>query len=224
MLVTFQSPNSHVLYSNTAPVTSGDQAVAIIAALEEEMAKIGPSVGLAATQIGMPFSVAIIRYGGASINLINPTIIEGEREFIHRDEGCMSFPKRRFDVPRFGTIRIKNHILWPSETGTVPIDEDPNKRPIDHKNLPKGMHLVPIESVYVYENHDTDGGGIVSIAVQHEIEHLSGMTIDKKHGSIEKTIAGSVNVGRNDPCPCGSGKKYKKCCLGKPSVPLPAQS
>ncbi|MBB4198513.1 hypothetical protein CCR94_03785 [Rhodoblastus sphagnicola] len=22
------------------------------------------------------------------------------------------------------------------------------------------------------------------------------------------------NVGRNDPCPCGSGKKYKKCCLG----------
>ncbi len=23
-------------------------------------------------------------------------------------------------------------------------------------------------------------------------------------------------AGRNDPCPCGSGKKYKKCCLGKP--------
>ena len=22
-------------------------------------------------------------------------------------------------------------------------------------------------------------------------------------------------VGRNDPCPCGSGKKYKKCCLRK---------
>jgi hypothetical protein len=21
--------------------------------------------------------------------------------------------------------------------------------------------------------------------------------------------------GRNDPCPCGSGKKYKKCCLPK---------
>jgi hypothetical protein len=26
---------------------------------------------------------------------------------------------------------------------------------------------------------------------------------------------GLVKVGRNDPCPCGSGKKYKKCCLGK---------
>ncbi len=25
----------------------------------------------------------------------------------------------------------------------------------------------------------------------------------------------SKKVGRNAPCPCGSGKKYKKCCLGK---------
>ena len=24
-------------------------------------------------------------------------------------------------------------------------------------------------------------------------------------------------IGRNDPCPCGSGQKYKKCCLGKAS-------
>jgi len=26
----------------------------------------------------------------------------------------------------------------------------------------------------------------------------------------------SKAVSRNDPCPCGSGKKYKVCCLGKP--------
>src|SRR5215210_9341998 len=25
-------------------------------------------------------------------------------------------------------------------------------------------------------------------------------------------------VGRNDPCPCGSGKKYKKCCLDRGSL------
>lgn len=30
-------------------------------------------------------------------------------------------------------------------------------------------------------------------------------------------------IGRNDPCPCGSGKKYKSCCFGKPisKKPLP---
>jgi preprotein translocase subunit SecA len=22
-------------------------------------------------------------------------------------------------------------------------------------------------------------------------------------------------IGRNDPCPCGSGKKYKKCCMAR---------
>ena len=26
---------------------------------------------------------------------------------------------------------------------------------------------------------------------------------------------GSIKIGRNDPCYCGSGKKYKKCCLNK---------
>ena len=28
--------------------------------------------------------------------------------------------------------------------------------------------------------------------------------------TVRKTAA--QKVGRNDPCPCGSGKKYKKCC------------
>ena len=27
-----------------------------------------------------------------------------------------------------------------------------------------------------------------------------------------KTVTAEKKVGRNDPCPCGSGKKYKKCC------------
>jgi len=35
---------------------------------------------------------------------------------------------------------------------------------------------------------------------------VKGVTIRKP--------AGVSPVGRNDPCPCGSGKKYKKCCMG----------
>ncbi len=37
-------------------------------------------------------------------------------------------------------------------------------------------------------------------------------------GNVEKTavpIKAGKKVGRNDPCPCGSGKKYKKCCYPK---------
>ena len=34
--------------------------------------------------------------------------------------------------------------------------------------------------------------------------------------TVKKTsVSGKVKVGRNDPCPCGSGKKYKKCCIDK---------
>ena len=47
--------------------------------------------------------------------------------------------------------------------------------------------------------------------------------------AFEKTLreaivpqAKSHKVGRNDPCPCGSGKKYKFCCLNKPKSPLDA--
>jgi preprotein translocase subunit SecA len=29
---------------------------------------------------------------------------------------------------------------------------------------------------------------------------------------VQQVIRSGDKVGRNDPCPCGSGKKYKKCC------------
>jgi len=33
------------------------------------------------------------------------------------------------------------------------------------------------------------------------------------HRSIAPFVRSGPKIGRNDPCPCGSGKKYKKCCL-----------
>jgi len=34
-----------------------------------------------------------------------------------------------------------------------------------------------------------------------------------KRQATSSTPSSPARVGRNDPCPCGSGKKYKKCCL-----------
>ena len=31
-----------------------------------------------------------------------------------------------------------------------------------------------------------------------------------------------AKIGRNDPCPCGSGKKYKRCCYRQRKTALPA--
>jgi len=45
----------------------------------------------------------------------------------------------------------------------------------------------------------------------------SGFTPNEllKHNAdnIIKLNKEKKKVGRNDPCPCGSGKKYKKCCM-----------
>jgi len=40
---------------------------------------------------------------------------------------------------------------------------------------------------------------------------------DNRPGQVggQKTVKNQQKVGRNDPCPCGSGKKYKKCCYPK---------
>ncbi len=37
----------------------------------------------------------------------------------------------------------------------------------------------------------------------------------KKEYNRSRIIVKGEKIGRNDPCPCGSGKKYKKCCLNK---------
>ena len=33
---------------------------------------------------------------------------------------------------------------------------------------------------------------------------------------LDRLLNAEPKIGRNDPCPCGSGKKFKKCCLDKP--------
>jgi uncharacterized protein YecA (UPF0149 family) len=41
--------------------------------------------------------------------------------------------------------------------------------------------------------------------------------MDKRRAA--EALRNRPKVGRNAPCPCNSGKKYKKCCLDKPVDP-----
>jgi len=50
----------------------------------------------------------------------------------------------------------------------------------------------------------------------YDYEDADAGTSDENYQELKTMIPISgekVKVGRNDPCPCGSGKKYKKCCL-----------
>lgn len=44
---------------------------------------------------------------------------------------------------------------------------------------------------------------------------LPGEDDDPLPPPVEPIKKGSAEPGRNEPCPCGSGKKYKQCCLKK---------
>ena len=53
----------------------------------------------------------------------------------------------------------------------------------------------------------------------------SGKDLEKMLRAMKRELYQSVavkKIGRNDPCPCGSGKKYKFCCLNKPKDELDA--
>lgn len=54
--------------------------------------------------------------------------------------------------------------------------------------------------------------GPIQAPIQTEKEDVKSLT-DSRPGNVSKqqTVKRSVKIGRNDPCPCGSGKKYKKC-------------
>jgi peptide deformylase len=65
----------------------------------------------------------------------------------------------------------------------------------------------------VFGGSDEELDVLESVCVQHEIDHLMGKTIHNR--KIDTTYVADVKIGRNDKCPCGSGKKYKKCCIGK---------
>jgi uncharacterized protein len=49
--------------------------------------------------------------------------------------------------------------------------------------------------------------------IPHYIETLNAWRISQQVGGQFRTEAPNFGkVGRNEPCPCGSGKKYKRCC------------
>ena len=45
---------------------------------------------------------------------------------------------------------------------------------------------------------------------EHEAELRKEGNPEQHH--VETVVHEGPRIGRNDPCPCGSGKKYKKCC------------
>lgn len=83
------------------------------------------------------------------------------------------------------------------------------------------------QGLTILRTEEKDDEGVVEFIADyttkdHMVEHHHEIAGFKKFNDEWKYVAGNIitetvkrdgaKIGRNDPCPCGSGKKYKKCC------------
>ena len=103
---------------------------------------------------------------------------------------------------------------------------------MEHMRLQAGWQtLRQTRSVDAYKSQGYEQFQTLLATIQHDVAHtIYHVTIAKREapapepspmaqaagragGSVkQKVAAGSRKIGRNAPCPCGSGKKYKRCC------------
>ncbi len=77
------------------------------------------------------------------------------------------------------------------------------------KNPSKGEELVLKKYSEIFSSAFSDP------SFKDDIEDIPFLDYEDDYDTPETFVRTKKKVGRNDPCPCGSGKKYKKCCLNK---------
>lgn len=65
--------------------------------------------------------------------------------------------------------------------------------------------------LFTLKPREFDLYGFEAVVAQHEIDHMDGILMMDRE---RKPIVAEKLPGPNEPCPCMSGKKYKKCCGG----------
>ena len=173
-----------------------EEGYKIATELLEILAARKDGIGLAANQVGIDASVAVVNVR-EPIVLINPEIVSRETEIPYY-EGWLSFPGKGCHTKRYETVEVKSDNV----DGTIIFSG------VDTGEEAKGTW----EDGQQKQNRELRT--LESVCVQHEIDHLNGMRILDR--AQELTIRRTERkIGRNEKCPCGSGKKYKKCCIGK---------
>jgi len=85
------------------------------------------------------------------------------------------------------------------------------------ENMRQGIGLQSLaqrDPLVAYKTQGHEAFQELMAGVRHDIVHTIyhvGIVKQEKPKEREKAPVGGT-IGRNDPCPCGSGKKYKKCC------------
>jgi preprotein translocase subunit SecA len=89
--------------------------------------------------------------------------------------------------------------------GKNPVQEYQNEAFNEFQNLIYGIKEDTIKNMFHVQVNRRESA---------QLRPKSNRQLSTNAGNSEKpkTVVNKEKVGRNDPCPCGSGKKYKKCC------------
>jgi preprotein translocase subunit SecA len=90
---------------------------------------------------------------------------------------------------------------------------------MDHLRQQASLYAMrQIEPIVVYKKEGHAFFESLIAGIQHDVVHnIFTVTIQKKEAPAQRqpqkvAVPAGKKVGRNEPCPCGSGKKYKHCC------------
>jgi len=86
----------------------------------------------------------------------------------------------------------------------------------DMEHLRQGIGLRAVgqeQPLIVYKREGHASFEALLAGIQHDVAHsIYHVGIAKEAPKKKEAVMVGKKVGRNDPCPCGSGKKYKHCC------------
>ena len=86
----------------------------------------------------------------------------------------------------------------------------------DMEHLRQGISLRAVgqeQPLMVYKREGHASFEALLASIQHDVAHsIYRVGIAKEAPKKREAVPAGKKVGRNDPCPCGSGKKYKHCC------------
>jgi len=173
--------NDHEMLHQGAEIVEYKEGIEIAKHILDNVIPTYACYGLAANQLGINAAVAVIK-----VNEREPIFL------INPKITNLAEPMRQWDEGCLSYPGDKVKIL---RYKTIQYDNMVGKK--------KYANEIGLHSDY---NHLLE-----TVAIQHEIDHLCGITIYDRQ--IKPTTRLEPKVSRNAPCPCGSGKKYKRCCL-----------
>ena len=106
------------------------------------------------------------------------------------------------------------------ETAREPYDPGNEPKPTDWRRLVIHAHEAgakPDTAFVDFTAYFQEGDAEQALHEKGEFQRVEGVwyyTRPVRQGPAPLKAA-QAKVGRNDPCPCGSGKKHKQCCLRK---------